>query len=691
MATISGGSGSDFIHLSGDGLVAPGLFTDLAQATDLDDLIEAGEGDDIAYGGDGADEMRGGLGNDSLYGGAGNDLLDGLDGTDLLEGGAGDDAYLVNEAGDTIVEAVDGGIDTVTSSMASYTLGDNVENLTLATGASIGIGNTLNNAITDNGGNHNLFGREGNDSLYGGAGNDGLHGESGDNLLAGGAGNDTFYIESATDAVVEVDGEGNDTILSNVSLTMADFVENLTLAAGATNGSGTGNAQANVIAGNFGNNQLDGAGGDDSLYGGGGQDTLIGGLGADVLRGGSGNDLYVADLGDDLSEAGGSGNDTVRALVDHVLGLDFEVLDLSFGTALAGTGNGLDNVILGNSGANVLQGMAGNDQITGDLGNDSLSGGEGEDVLNGNAGLDTLEGGAGADSLNGGAGHDVYIVEDALDTITEAAGGGVDTVLSSVDLTLAFEVEKLTLTGSAISGTGNSKANTILGNGLGNVLTGAGGADILTGLVGDDTLDGGDGADKLDGGAGADSLTGGAGNDTYTVNLAGDVVVELAAGGFDLVRSFITYTLGLNVENLTLLGSNPLSGTGNAQNNKLTGNSGANALQGLAGADTLLGGGGADDFVYLSKTVGFDTIGDFNELDGGAEEGDQIVFAAALLTGSFAYVGSAAFSALGNSEARVQGNQVLFDNDGNGSVDITITLTGLVSDSQLSAGDFAFI
>src|SRR5207247_965968 len=99
------------------------------------------------------------------------------------------------------------------------------------------------------------------------------------------------------------------------------------------------------------------------------------------------------------------------------------------------------------------------------------------------------------------------------------------------------------------------------------------GNDLLFGGGGDDNLNGGDGNDLLDGGSGADTMTGGLGADTYVVDNAGDVVTENAGEGTDTVQSAITYTLGANVENLTLTGASAINGTGNTLDNVLTGNS----------------------------------------------------------------------------------------------------------------------
>ncbi|MBK7656730.1 MAG: hypothetical protein IPJ18_18570 [Betaproteobacteria bacterium] len=129
-----------------------------------------------------------------------------------------------------------------------------------------------------------------------------------------------------------------------------------------------------------------------------------------------------------------------------------------------------------------------------------------------------------------------------------------------------------------------------------DTLTGDSGNDTLSGLAGNDTLLGNAGNDQLNGGAGADIMKGGLGDDTYMVDVAGDVITENANQGTDLVQSSITYTLGANVENLTLTGTAAINGTGNALTNLITGNSGNNLLNGGTGADTLVGGSGNDTY-----------------------------------------------------------------------------------------------
>jgi Ca2+-binding RTX toxin-like protein len=215
-----------------------------------------------------------------------------------------------------------------------------------------------------------------------------------------------------------------------------------------------------------------------------------------------------------------------------------------------------------------------------------LNGGGGNDTLAGGSHADLLIGGTGQDSMEGGLGNDTYIVDDAGDVVSEAANEGIDKVMSSISYTLGANVENLVLTGAAaINGTGNSLNNVIVGNAADNVITG---------------------------GAGADTLTGGLGNDTYSVDDAGDVVSEAVNEGFDKVMSCISFTLGANLENLTLTGTAAINATGNELNNVIVGNAaaniiagglGADTLTGGLGADTLTGGGGADRFVYALTTT----------------------------------------------------------------------------------------
>ncbi|WP_185711682.1 hypothetical protein [Conchiformibius steedae] len=156
----------------------------------------------------------------------------------------------------------------------------------------------------------------------------------------------------------------------------------------------------------------------------------------------------------------------------------------------------------------------------------------------------------------------------------------------------------------------------LIGSQHGDVLKGNKADNAIYGGAGNDVISGDDGDDWLDGGAGDDVLEGGKGNDTYIVGEKGDQVVEAAKGGNDHVYSSVDYTLGDNLENLTLLGA-ALQGTGNALNNQLTGNNLDNTLNGGAGNDVLQGGGGKD---VLTGGAGNDQFVFSSLLDGTVDE-----------------------------------------------------------------------
>ena len=206
-----------------------------------------------------------------------------------------------------------------------------------------------------------------------------------------------------------------------------------------------GNGLANFITGNGGNNNLDGGALNDTLNGGEGNDSLFGGTGNDKMTGGKGDDAYVVDSKTDVvTEGAGAGNDYVVAYIDYTLGANVEGLKIVDGADIKGTGNTLANDIVAGNGNNKLDGAGGNDTLKGGIGNDTLIGG---------AGKDALWGEAGNDQMKGGLGDDVYVVEDAGDTVVEVAGQGKDliiTSLTSFDLTTnGANVEGLIYTGSS--------------------------------------------------------------------------------------------------------------------------------------------------------------------------------------------------------------------------------------------------
>ncbi|SJM95964.1 hypothetical protein CRENPOLYSF2_800008 [Crenothrix polyspora] len=222
----------------------------------------------------------------------------------------------------------------------------------------------------------------------------------GADTMTGKKGADTYYVNNIGDKVVESLDQGIDRVISSISYTLANNVENLVLT-GTAAVDGTGNKLNNVIHGNSGNNNLfGGAGGSDTLYGLAGSDFLYGRDGTDKLIGGTGADAYVIDVATDtIIELPKQGIDRVYSAVDYTLGANLENLVLRL-SAINGTGNELNNLLVGNAGANTLNGLAGNDILSGKAGNDALNGGDGNDVLDGGEGADILTGGLGKDTYN---------------------------------------------------------------------------------------------------------------------------------------------------------------------------------------------------------------------------------------------------------------------------------------------------
>ncbi|CAN7448123.1 beta strand repeat-containing protein [Devosia sp. LjRoot3] len=444
--TMTGGQGDDtyYVDSSADRVVeSAGAGNDeIRSKLNVFGLAGLGNVERLSFVGTGNFTGTGnGLAN-VITGGDGADTLDGAGGADTMAGGANDDTYMVNNAGDLVVEGDGEGIDTVRSSVA-YSLGNFVENLVLTAGGSLNAtGNGLDNALT------------------GGAGNNQLDGGLGADTMAGLAGNDSYVVDSLDDVVVEAAGQGTDTVLTALAefgIGAFDNVENLTFT-GTGNFTGQGNGLGNVLTGAAGNDALAGGDGADTLVGNGGADTLDGGLGSDTMRGGDGNDTYHVDAaGDRAIETSNQGIDTVLAAVNHTLGSNVENLTL-VGTATTGNGNGLANTITGNDLNNTLGGAAGNDALHGGDGNDTLIGGSGDDILVGGAGTDTMTGGTNADRFvflspgdsPSGAGMDI---------ITDFQDSGADTI----DLAAIFDGTLSYRHALAFDGIGQVRINDILG------------------------------------------------------------------------------------------------------------------------------------------------------------------------------------------------------------------------------------
>jgi Ca2+-binding RTX toxin-like protein len=712
--------GRDLLNIAYASTLA-GSTVDLGQTSlrNVENVTLTGLGAFTVIGNDLNNTLLGNASINTLQGGAGNDWLDGGAGADTLSGGMGDDTYVIDNAADKITELADEGRDLIRTTL-SYTLSANVEDgLLLGTAALNLTGNELDNNLTGNAAANVLDGKAGADTLNGGAGAD---------LMIGGTGNDTYIVDNLKDVVTETSTLASeiDTVRSSVSWTLGANLENLILT-GSDNLNGVGNTQNNTIIGNSGNN------------------VLNGGTGLDTLIGDAGDDTYVLDQAEELAllqENADQGRDLLN--IAYASTLATSTVDLSQASlqnvenvtltglgAFTVIGNDLNNTLLGNASINTLQGGAGNDWLDGGIGADTLSGGSGDDTyvitdntanvieladegrdlirtavsyilsanvedgvllgttalnltgneldnnLTGNAAANTLDGKAGADTLDGGAGNDTYVVDNIGDSVIErgASLAEIDTVLSSVSYTLGNNLENLTLTADDhLNATGNALGNRLIGNSGNNV---------------------------LDGGTGADVMIGGSGNDTYIVDNLKDAITETStlASEIDTVRSSVSWTLGANLENLTLTASNNLNGVGNALNNVINGNDGNNLLNGGAGndlldggmgndllvgglgADSLTGGSGADRFVFsllseMGKGANSDIITDFSSLQG--DKIDLSKFDANILTtafNTFTFIDSNAFTGAG--QLRFE-DHVLYGNvNGTLGADFEIQLVGV--------------
>ncbi|RZJ40319.1 MAG: calcium-binding protein, partial [Brevundimonas sp.] len=185
------------------------------------------------------------------------------------------------------------------------------------------------------------------------------------NELYGGTGNDTYIVEHRSDSIVELAGEGIDTVLTALfQVNLSANVENLTYT-GTGTFTGVGNAIGNTIRGGAQR---------DVLLGQGGNDILIGGTGAaNELYGGEGDDYYILQVADTVIEGAGAGNDTVDARIStYTLGANIENLIYGGSGNFTGTGNSLNNLIVGGAGNDVLRGGGGNDTIQGGEGSDTV-------------------------------------------------------------------------------------------------------------------------------------------------------------------------------------------------------------------------------------------------------------------------------------------------------------------------------
>lgn len=294
-----------------------------------------------------------------VFGTIGNDVLTGLlDTENVIYANAGDDRVTGGNLKDTLV-------------------GEAGRDLLFGLGG--------NDSLWGGGGDDRLYGGAGSDYLAGDGGNDALDGGLGDDRLYGGLGNDTYYIDSAGDTVVELAGQGLDTVFAFVSWDMPYNVENLIMRGTAI--TANGNAIDNVVVGSALANSVTGGGGNDRIAGADGDDVISGDTGIDALNGGAGRDHISGGTGND-GVWGGGGNDTIF-------------------------------------------GEDGNDRLIGDGGNDVISGGRGIDVMTG--GEINKIGPKGLDTYVWQRG-DIAATPGAFDRITDFTAG------DRLDISAVFDI-----------------------------------------------------------------------------------------------------------------------------------------------------------------------------------------------------------------------------------------------------------
>ena len=535
------------------------------------------------------DTLNGAGGNDTLSGLVGADTLSGGAGADVLNGGLGNDFYLYAStaqaaAGENIVEASGGGIDTLHTTATASLVG-----LTVNGSAD------LEGADTDEGIEQILI-QAGTTATFSGA------------QLSG---NDIAVNEFAA---------GTTKLVINVASGATSSFASLTFAAVA-GGDAFDNGTDTIT--------INGAAGVETITGTNFADTLSGGAGADVLNGGLGNDFYLyastaqAAAGENIVEVSGGGIDTLQTTatasligltvngsadlegadtdegIEQILiqagttatfsGAQLSGNDIAVNEFAAGTTKLVINVASGatSSFASLtFAAVAGGDAFDNGTDTITINGAAGVETITGTNFADTLSGGAGADVLNGGLGNDFYLYAStaqaaAGENIVEASGGGIDTlhttatasligltVNGSADLEGADTDEGIeqiliqagttaTFSGAQLSGNdiavNESAAGTTklvinvasgatssfasltfaavaggdaFDNGTDTItINGAAGVETITGTNFADTLSGGAGADVLNGGAGNDRLTGSAGVDVLTGGLGADTFV----------------------------------------------------------------------------------------------------------------------------------------------------------------------
>ncbi|AZV25947.1 calcium-binding protein [Pseudomonas syringae] len=501
-----------------------------------------------------------------------------------FEGGAGDDVYIINGIGGTVIEQVGGGDDEVRTSYGTQSLNVNVERLTYTgTGAFIGYGNASDNIITGGIGNDNLFGGGGADQFFGGAGIDtvgytdstvgvtvnfktGVHSgiATGDTFtdiegVLGSKFNDTFVADGRAMAF------NGDTGIDTVDYSTSAEAINVDIRKSAPGRAGIGgDSEGDTL---FNIEKVIGTAFNDTFS----IDTL-----AATFEGGAGDDVYIINgIGGTVIEQVGGGDDEVRTNVGtQSLSANVERLTYTGTGAFIGYGNASDNIITGGIGNDTLFGGGGADQFIGGAGMDTVSYDESSVGVSINlktgvsTGIATGDTYSGIEAIMGSKFNDIFVGSSVAFAIN--GGLGLDMVsYESSDSAVTIDL----------------KTNVNAGDAAGDTFAGI---EIIQGSRFADTFLGSTANDNFVGGAGADVFDGREGTDTvWYANSATAVNVNLQTGvgqGGDAEGDVFT-----NVESLI----------GTSSNDTLIGNAAANSLEGGLGNDVIYGGDG-NDIIYGS-------------------------------------------------------------------------------------------
>ncbi|MGR0187650.1 Calx-beta domain-containing protein [Azospirillum aestuarii] len=682
--------------------------------TDAGETLEGGAGRDSLSGGAGNDTLSGGVGNDTLSGDAGDDTLVGGAGTDRLTGGAGHDTFVFaadDIAGDRITDFADGDRIDLSALNAAF-IGTSIFSGT-------GSAEIRMSAVGEPGFRNTLL-----------------------DIDLNGDGVTDRSIEITGEHILQVDPQAPGVLVRAAGQRFEGTDAADTLTGGAGDDTLTGGAGIDSLTGGAGRDRLDGGDGDDTLLGGDGADTLTGGAGDDTFRvltvGDAAGDR-IQDFADgdrlDLSALGagfiGGGAFTgssvnlgpaqIRVAVTGVEGQQRTLVEIDgngdgiadsvielagahalredgtgilvrvsnktlTGTAAAETltgGDGADS-LSGLGGDDRLEGLGGDDRLDGGDGNDTLDGGEGSDTLTGGAGNDSLTGGVGSDTLSGGDGDDTLVGSEGRDELTGGAGNDTFVFARATDIdgdliTDFATGDRIDISGLSASFLGTTPLSQRFGSGVAvNYVQSGTGAFATTDLQFD--VDGDGVADRVIHLAGTHALAADPSNSGVLVR-----VTAISATGGDGAD---TLTGGAASDTLTGgAGDDRLDGLGGAD--FLYGGAGDDTLAGGAGEDVLSGGEGNDTFRYASVAeANGDRITDF-------AAGDRIDLSGI----PFTFVGSGPFTGTVAQPGGAQVGfrfvtsggaitQLLFDTNGDGVADATLTLAGFheLQEAEGSAG-----